>query len=332
MTNLSGTNLDSRQAGPKGADATDGIRNTAAARPRLLFVDDESRILLSLKAIFRAEYDVTTVEGGAAALEVLKQQRFNVIVSDQRMPDVPGVEVLRVARDLQPQAIRMLLTGYSDLNAIIASINDGEIFRFIPKPWVNSELRETVAAAVRAAAVEHVELPEPPPGPQQNAAYKEVGVLVLDEDPQTAIALRGALGSEREVYAADSIETALELLGAHRIGVIFTELSVVGQSVAPLLGVLRQHHPALVVVAVTANADASHSISLINHGQVFRLLQKPVTPTLLRGTVNIASRRYEMLRQHPDQAQRVVADTTPMLEVAERTGLLGRIRNLLRWV
>jgi DNA-binding NtrC family response regulator len=276
-----------------------------SARPRLLFVDDESRILLSLKAIFRAEYDVTTVEGGAAALELLKRERFNVIVSDQRMPDVPGVEVLRVARDLQPQAIRMLLTGYSDLNAVIASINE---------------------------AVEHVELPEPPPGPQQNAAYREIGVLVLDEDPQTAIALRGALGSEREVYIAHSIETALELLGAHRIGVIFTELSVVGQSVAPLLGVLRQHHPALVVVAVTANADASHSISLINHGQVFRLLQKPVAASVLRGTVNIASRRYEMLRQHPDQVQRVVADTAPMLQAAERTGLLGRIRHLLRWV
>ena len=118
-------------------------------RPRLLFVDDESRILLSLKAIFRADYDVTTAEGGPAALEALKKERFDVIVSDQRMPGITGVEVLRAARDAQPQAIRMLLTGYSDLNAIIASINEGEIFRFIPKPWVNGELRETIASAVR---------------------------------------------------------------------------------------------------------------------------------------------------------------------------------------
>jgi DNA-binding NtrC family response regulator len=309
------------------------VTTTASpARPRLLFVDDESRILLSLRAIFRADYDVTTAEGGSKALEVLKHERFEVIVSDQRMPDVPGVEVLRAARELQPQAIRMLLTGYSDLNAIIASINEGEIFRFIPKPWTNSELRETIAAAVRAASIEHVELPEPPPGPQQNASYNEVGVLVLDDDPQTTIALRAALGSEREVYTADSIESALTLLGEHRIGVIFTELAVVGQSVAPLLSALRQHHPALVVVAVTSQADAGHSISLINHGQVFRLLQKPVATTLWRGTVNIASRRHEMLRQHPEQVQRVAADTAPMLKVAERSGLLGRIRGLLRWV
>jgi DNA-binding NtrC family response regulator len=299
------------------------------SRPRVLFVDDESRILLSLKAIFRAHYDVTTAEGGPAALEALKKERFDVVISDQRMPGITGVEVLRVAREQQPQAIRMLLTGYADLNAIIASINEGEIFRFIPKPWVNGELRDTVAAAVRAAAIEHIPLPEPPPGPKQNAAYSDVGVLVLDEDPQTAMALRGVLGSEREVVSASSIDEGLELLGRHRIGVIFTELAIRGQSVAPLLSALRDHHPALVVVAFTGRADAGHSISLINHGQVFRLLQKPVTPSVLRGTVNIASRRFELLRQHPDQAQRVVADTTPMLQVAERTGLLVRLRQFL---
>jgi len=305
--------------------------NTAVTptRPRLLFVDDESRILLSLKAIFRADYDVATAEGGAAALEALKKARFDVIVSDQRMPGITGVEVLRAAREQQPQAIRMLLTGYSDLNAIIASINEGEIFRFIPKPWGNGELRETIAAAVRAAAVEHLPLPEPPPGPQQNTIYKEVGVLVLDEDPQTALSLRGALGSEREVMTARRIDEALELLGQHRIGVMLTELAIGGLSVAPLLSALRQHYPALVVIAFTSHADASHSISLINHGQVFRLLQKPLTSSVLRGTVNIASRRYEMLRQHPDQAQRVAADTAPMLQVAERSGLLGRIRQFL---
>lgn len=305
--------------------------DASASRPRLLFVDDESRILLSLKAIFRADYDVVTAEGGAAALEALKGGRFDVVVSDQRMPGITGVEVLRAARDTQPQAIRMLLTGYSDLNAIIASINEGEIFRFIPKPWINGELRETVAAAVRAASVEHIAVSaEATSGPRQNTAYDEVGVLVLDEDPQTAIALRAALGNERELYAAQRIDTALELLGNHKVGVVFTEMSIAGQNVAPLLSALRQHHPSLVVIAITGRVDATQSISLINHGQIFRLMQKPLTPSVLRGTVNIAGRRHEMLRQNPEQAQRVAANTTPMLEAAERTGLLGRIRQLLR--
>ncbi len=301
-------------------------------RPRLLFVDDESRILLSLKAIFRADYDVTTAEGGAAAIGMLKRERFDVVISDQRMPDVPGVEVLRAARELQPQAIRMLLTGYSDLNAIIASINEGEIFRFVPKPWINSELRETVAAAVQAASVGHVQVAETSAEPSRGATAGDVAVLVLDEDPQTAITLRAALGGEREVHAAARIDTALEVLGQHRIGVIFTELAIGGQSVAPLLSALRQHHPTLVVVAITAQADAGHSISLINHGQIYRLMQKPVTASLLRGTVNIACRRHDMLKLHPEQAQRVAADTAPMLQIAERSGLMARIRTFFRWI
>jgi DNA-binding NtrC family response regulator len=299
-------------------------------RPRLLFVDDETRILLSLKAIFRADYEVTTAEGGAAALDAMKKGRYDVVVSDQRMPGITGVEVLRAACELQPRAIRMLLTGYADASAIVASINEGEIFRFIPKPWVNAELRSTVAAAVRAAGVEQIVLPNPPPGPSQNAAFSEVGVLVLDEDPQSAITLRSALGSEREVFAASSVDAALDLLEQQRIGVVFTELAVDGQPVTPLLSALRQHHPALVVVVMARQADAGHSISLINHGQIFRLLLKPVTASVLRGTVNIASRRFEMLRQNPEQSQRIAADPTPLLREAERSGFMGRLRNLLR--
>src|SRR3546814_1053173 len=72
------------------------------------------------------------------------------------MPNMTGVEVLRQAKEIQPQAIRLLLTGYSDLNAIIASINEGEIFRFINKPWINAELRAIVAQAVSAAGIEQL--------------------------------------------------------------------------------------------------------------------------------------------------------------------------------
>src|SRR3546814_6116293 len=72
------------------------------------------------------------------------------------MPNMTGVEVLRQAKEIQPQAIRLLLTGYSDLNAIITSINEGEIFRFINKPWINAELSAIVAQAVSAAGIEQL--------------------------------------------------------------------------------------------------------------------------------------------------------------------------------
>jgi serine/threonine-protein kinase len=87
----------------------------AQTKARILFVDDDERILNAVRALFRHDYEVTTAEGGDAALEALKTLDFHVIVSDQRMPGITGVELLRQARTLAPNAVRMLLTGYTDL-------------------------------------------------------------------------------------------------------------------------------------------------------------------------------------------------------------------------
>src|SRR5688572_27562186 len=102
--------------------------NATANMARVLFVDDEPRILTTMRMLFRKNYEVFTAEGGQKALELLKSQPVDVIVSDQRMPGMTGIEMLRQARELNPNAMRILLTGYSDLNAIIGSINEGEIF------------------------------------------------------------------------------------------------------------------------------------------------------------------------------------------------------------
>lgn len=299
-------------------------------RPRILFVDDEPRILVSLRVIFKQDYDVVTAEGGTAALTLLKTEKFDVVVSDQRMPGVTGVEVLRAAREHQPKAVRLLLTGYSDLNAIIGSINEGEIFRFISKPWSNVELKATLAAAVRASSVEQMSLPpvaESAPGVPQ--AADSVGVLVLDDDPQTVGMLKHALENSRDVYAASTVEGCLDILSKQKVGVIFTELVVGGEEVSLLLSALREHHPSLVVVVITHQADAGHSIELINHGQIYRLLLKPSSDSVLRGTVNIATRRFQMLSQHPEQIQRIVVEPNPVLQAPAASGLLSRIKKIL---
>ncbi|AXQ30701.1 response regulator [Solimonas sp. K1W22B-7] len=303
-----------------------------ATPPRILFVDDEPRILLSLKAIFRNDYEVVTALGGAEGIEQIRKQEFDVIVSDQRMPDVTGVDVLRTARELRPRAVRLLLTGYSDLSAIIGSINEGEIFRFVSKPWANAELRATIAAAVAASDVMPLNLPPPVAVTGAKAAASSVGVLLLDEDIGSRGVLKQALENDRQVYEAGSVDQALSLLEQYPIGVIVTELVVGGEVLTHLLTSLREHHPALVVVVLTAHADAGHSVTLINQGQIYRLLLKPVAESLLRGTINIASRRYEMLRQHPDQVQRAApeAPRQPVVQPPERLGLLARIKRALR--
>src|SRR5690349_6712059 len=97
-------------------------------KARVLFVDDEPRVLSTMRMLFRNHYEMFFAESGQAALDLLAKQTVDVIVSDQRMPGMTGIEMLRSARERNPHAMRILLTGYSDLNAIIGSINEGEIF------------------------------------------------------------------------------------------------------------------------------------------------------------------------------------------------------------
>ncbi len=117
-------------------------------RLKILFVDDEERILNSLRALFRRQYDVTVTVDGYHALELLKREHFHLLVSDQRMPAMLGVDLLQQARSLSPNTVRILLTGFADLAAIVGSVNEGEVYRYINKPWNNEELQEIISGAV----------------------------------------------------------------------------------------------------------------------------------------------------------------------------------------
>ena len=115
--------------------------------PSVLCVDDEPNILRSLHWMLHKEFNVMTAPDGATALEMLRKHDFDVIVSDQRMPGMIGSEFLRHACEVEPRAMRILLTGYSDMQALLKSINEGEVFRFVTKPWKNDELSRTVREA-----------------------------------------------------------------------------------------------------------------------------------------------------------------------------------------
>ncbi|HEY2158415.1 MAG TPA: hybrid sensor histidine kinase/response regulator [Isosphaeraceae bacterium] len=117
-------------------------------RPVLLIVDDEVDVLDSLRYLFHRKYRVLTAEGGERALEVLRDEEVHVILSDQRMPGMSGDVLLGHARKLFPDAIRMLFTGYADLDAVIRAVNEGHIYRYIVKPWDPSELESIVGQAV----------------------------------------------------------------------------------------------------------------------------------------------------------------------------------------
>ena len=108
---------------------------------RILFVDDEENVLRSLKRLFMSEaYEVLTALSGGEGLAILKEIEVPVIVSDQRMPVMTGAEFLEKSRQLSPDAVRIILTGYADVEAAIGAINRGGAYRYVSKPWNDSDL------------------------------------------------------------------------------------------------------------------------------------------------------------------------------------------------
>ena len=118
----------------------------------VLYIDDEEDNLLAFKATFRRNYKVLTATSSAQGLDVLNNNTVHVIIADQRMPQSTGVEFFDIVRKAHPDPIRILLTGFTDVEAIIDAINKGQIFRYIKKPWDELELRTTIKNAYEVYA------------------------------------------------------------------------------------------------------------------------------------------------------------------------------------
>lgn len=115
---------------------------------KILIVDDELANLRTLMRLFRQEYEVLTAASGPEALDVLKQHDVALLISDQRMAEMSGIELMKKTVELRPQMVKILLTGYTDAGALIEAINCGLIYRFITKPWNNDDLLATVIRAL----------------------------------------------------------------------------------------------------------------------------------------------------------------------------------------
>jgi len=119
----------------------------AEKKINVLYVDDEENNLISFKANFRVKYDVMTALSGDEAMKVMEAHPVEIIITDQRMPNMTGVEFLELVIEKYPDPMRILLTGYADMNAVIDAVNKGKIFHYLTKPWNEQELHETIARA-----------------------------------------------------------------------------------------------------------------------------------------------------------------------------------------
>lgn len=303
--------------------------DTGVKKGRLLVIDDEERILSALKSLFRDRYHVFATTDGNKALDFLQRYQMHVIISDQRMPVMTGVELLRRSREISPHSVRILLTGYSDLASIVGSINDGEIYRFISKPWDNAELRKTVAEGVTIA----LELANTKSVAAQLPERMEAGILVIDKGYDLQRVTRELVGSRCPVFYAPDLEAALPVMQTHEIAVVIADVEAGQGQMMTMLKILKQENPQILTLVVTGASDSELVIELINQAQIFRFLNKPVSVRLLKSHVEAALQRYLTFRQTPQllDAQRVeTAEGVRTSSLGQR--ILGGIGNLRgRW-
>ena len=115
----------------------------------VLFVDDEEKILKSLKRdLMNEPYSTLFAESGKESLEILQREQIQVIVVDMRMPEMTGLELLKMVKEEYPHIIRVVLSGYTDIDTLLRAINEGEILRFICKPWSSEEFKTIIRQAI----------------------------------------------------------------------------------------------------------------------------------------------------------------------------------------
>jgi serine/threonine-protein kinase len=306
---------------PQSTFATGGDLKKA----RVLFVDDEERILNALRTLFRNQYHVFTAESGPLALEFVKRFGIHVVVSDQRMPAMTGVDLLRQVKDLSPNSVRMLLTGYSDLASIVGSINEGEVFRFVKKPWDNLEIQKTISDAVAIA----MELAAAPPMPERPLEKLDASILVVDTTPVLFEGMKQVLGDIAPMRLVGTADDVLKALETEEIALIVADLSVGQEGLTTLFKLLKARHPEILSILVTEASDSELVIELINQAQIFRFLNKPINVRQMRGHVEAALAKYRAFKQRPDLVRGYkVAESVQAKTSLWGAKLFERIRSL----
>ncbi|MEO1436666.1 MAG: histidine kinase [Bacteroidota bacterium] len=124
--------------------------NTAEPPYQILYIDDEPQNLMLFKATFRRFYPIITANGAQEALEIMETTPCQIIISDQRMPYMSGTELLEAIKQKYPNTIRMIMTAFSDTQAMLDSINRGKIYHYITKPWDSNELKSIIDNAIES--------------------------------------------------------------------------------------------------------------------------------------------------------------------------------------
>lgn len=308
-------------------------------KPVVAFIDDEERILRVMKKLFRKSHDVFCTTDPNEYIEFIKNNDVHVAVSDQRMPERMGVDILKEIKDVSPNTMRILLTGYADLDAILGSINEGEIFRYLTKPCKAEEILRVVERATEIAMSPHESdsmsdelLASAVTSITEETANKPT-VLVLDDDIDVMKDMEEEFGDMFAFKWASNLEEAYGHLDTGNISVCVADIHVDGDNITPVIYTLKQHAKHIVVLVQTSFQDANQLIELINKGQVYRCLPKPVRLSLAKISLERAYQHHLKLVSAPDLSVRhevEASDEENNVSLSSQVrGFLSRLRNRL---
>jgi response regulator RpfG family c-di-GMP phosphodiesterase len=171
------------------------LQDASADTATLLFVDDESNILSSLKRLFRPfGYRIFTAESGAQGLEIMGREAVDLVVSDMRMPEMNGAQFLEKVNEHWPETVRILLTGYADIGSTIDAINKGHIYRYISKPWEDNDIVLAIRHALRQKQLEQENRGLEELTRRQNAELKELNAHLEEKVKARTEELRQTMG------------------------------------------------------------------------------------------------------------------------------------------
>ena len=339
-----------------------------------------------MRIMFRRQFDLYLASHGAEALDIVKNKDIDVIVADHRMPKMTGVEVLSKVRAMSPRTVRILLTGYADLDAVEGSINDSEVFRFLTKPCAPKQLRETIELAAKLAREAPVPDPQPelspndtleiimeadtvrevspapqasqtsrssrtdvmekpkfgttqPPAPAAAKAADSgsrpkvatgLGVVVFSSDPEVIETVQKAVRGRLPVHSAGNIVQVVKILTEHKPGVLVTDVSEDKATIQSMTARLKEHLPQLVTIAVSQHRDVLDMVWLINHGQIFRFLRKPLSAGRCAISLQAALQHHRLLLKNPDLVKRHEVDASQTSESGVMDGVLAKLKSMTR--
>lgn len=313
-------------------------QNKTSDKPVIACIDDEARVLIALEKLFRPSFRVFYTTNPDEFITFIKENTVHVAISDQRMPDRLGVDLLKEIKHLSPNTMRVLLTGYADLKAVLSSINEGEIFRYLTKPFDADEVLNVITRAAAISIHLYKALPTPRPltsvsdattpasttsKTTQAAKAAQANVLVID-DADGIQEMQEMFSDTINLTSTSNVEDAHILIEKNDIHVVISDIQVAGHTIAPELYNIKKRFKNVVILIQTNIKDATQLIDLINKGDIYRFLPKPIRMSLTRVSIDRAYKHHLELVTMPALT---IEDDVEIVETNDTTPISGQVNN-----